>query len=338
MQSPRTTTTILTTISTVLTTLVTLAHGSRLPPSTCVDQYRKDVERCLASGGPGERCQDDGADRYRRCLRERGDRALPAINDRRDTIDLEEFPPLPDGTAAAELSLSDPLATDTTVELTVHVNTQTGAHAFTELSFGVATLEAETLEVVDVEIGSGLVEYVLANGEPPECDIVIYPNRQASVGSITKLFDGIAYNSDLYGTEFLRITYQVLRPDVAEATLQIYDAEDVRWFSAKRFRVLPNSKDSAQVLLRDRSFIRGDADGDLRLNVSDAVAIAGYLFFDQSLDCLDAADADDNAVVDLSDVLEVLNTVTGSRSEVSAVCAQDATTDSLDCASHACSL
>jgi hypothetical protein len=56
------------------------------------------------------------------------------------------------------------------------------------------------------------------------------------------------------------------------------------------------------------TFIRGDADADGRLNLTDAVAMLNYLFLDGALPpCLDAADADDSGGIDLTDPVTALN-------------------------------
>ena len=56
------------------------------------------------------------------------------------------------------------------------------------------------------------------------------------------------------------------------------------------------------------TFIRGDANDDLKVDITDAVVIVSYLFGEGiELRCLDAADIDDNAEIDLSDAIAVLN-------------------------------
>jgi hypothetical protein len=55
-------------------------------------------------------------------------------------------------------------------------------------------------------------------------------------------------------------------------------------------------------------FVRGDANGDGTVNISDAVAILGYLFLGAAVPpCLDAGDTDDSGSLDLSDAVSVLN-------------------------------
>ena len=53
-------------------------------------------------------------------------------------------------------------------------------------------------------------------------------------------------------------------------------------------------------------FIRGDARGDGRLNLSDAVTVLLHLFRGQSLRCRDAADVDDDGAIEIDDVLGIL--------------------------------
>ena len=55
------------------------------------------------------------------------------------------------------------------------------------------------------------------------------------------------------------------------------------------------------------AFLRGDANLDRQVDISDALAILDYLFLGQPAPgCLDAADADDSGAVDLSDAVNIL--------------------------------
>jgi hypothetical protein len=55
-------------------------------------------------------------------------------------------------------------------------------------------------------------------------------------------------------------------------------------------------------------FLRGDANDDGKVDLSDAVAILGYLFLgDEAPRCLDAADANDSGIVEISDAVRLLN-------------------------------
>jgi hypothetical protein len=53
-------------------------------------------------------------------------------------------------------------------------------------------------------------------------------------------------------------------------------------------------------------FRRGDANADATLNVADPVAILTHLFSTKALPCLDAADADGNDALELTDAVRLL--------------------------------
>jgi hypothetical protein len=55
------------------------------------------------------------------------------------------------------------------------------------------------------------------------------------------------------------------------------------------------------------SFVRGDANADSKVDISDAVKILGFLFLGEAAPrCFDAADSDDNGKLDLSDAISLL--------------------------------
>jgi hypothetical protein len=61
-------------------------------------------------------------------------------------------------------------------------------------------------------------------------------------------------------------------------------------------------------VLRPGLFVRGDANRDGRADISDAVAILGFLFLgDEALGCEDAADVDDNGRIEITDAIALLN-------------------------------
>jgi hypothetical protein len=60
-------------------------------------------------------------------------------------------------------------------------------------------------------------------------------------------------------------------------------------------------------LVKETEFLRGDANGDDEVDISDVVAILGALFLGfHEPSCMDAADANDNGRVDVSDPIRVL--------------------------------
>lgn len=58
--------------------------------------------------------------------------------------------------------------------------------------------------------------------------------------------------------------------------------------------------------LRFQGFVRGDSNGDGKLDASDAIAILGYLFLRGELSCPRAADVDDGGSLDVTDAIDLL--------------------------------
>lgn len=85
-----------------------------------------------------------------------------------------------------------------------------------------------------------------------------------------------------------------------------------------------------------REFIRGDANSDGGVDLSDPVAILNHLFAgDVDLACLDAADADDSGSVQITDAIFALDVLFGGGGPVpepSPDCGSDPTPDALGCA------
>ena len=57
----------------------------------------------------------------------------------------------------------------------------------------------------------------------------------------------------------------------------------------------------------EREFLRGDANGDVVVNLTDAITGLRFLFGGESLACEDAVDIDDDGNVNLSDVVRLLD-------------------------------
>ncbi len=87
-------------------------------------------------------------------------------------------------------------------------------------------------------------------------------------------------------------------------------------------------------------FIRGDANTDGMTDISDAIALLGFLFSSMPLNCLDAADVNDDGNIDISDAIYSLGvTFSGAAPPPPPIgsCGSDPTdTDSLDCQSYNC--
>ncbi|MBI4603029.1 MAG: right-handed parallel beta-helix repeat-containing protein [Planctomycetes bacterium] len=85
-------------------------------------------------------------------------------------------------------------------------------------------------------------------------------------------------------------------------------------------------------------FLRGDTDADARRTISDAVFTLLHLFLGgNGPSCADAADADDNGLLNLADPIYLLNRLFRGGPPPPAPegdCGPDPTADELDCASH----
>ncbi len=86
-------------------------------------------------------------------------------------------------------------------------------------------------------------------------------------------------------------------------------------------------------------FVRGDVEGDGRVDVSDAIALLSYLFKRGAApSCQKAADADDSGRLNVSDAVTVLLSLfagTGPLPPPASVCGEDPTSDALSCETFA---
>ena len=87
-------------------------------------------------------------------------------------------------------------------------------------------------------------------------------------------------------------------------------------------------------------YLRGDADGDMRVTMSDALHILWWLEGHSPRPlCMDAADANDSGIVDLKDPLHILGYLYLKEAPPPApfpLCGRDPTPDALGCAEFDC--
>ncbi|MEM7166375.1 MAG: DUF1800 family protein [Planctomycetota bacterium] len=95
---------------------------------------------------------------------------------------------------------------------------------------------------------------------------------------------------------------------------------------------------TAEITFGYQLFVRGDANADAGLNISDAVAMLSYLFSSGDLGCHDAADANDDDSLNVADPVYLLSYLFSGGSEPPAphdVCGADPTLDTnLTCQSY----
>ena len=87
------------------------------------------------------------------------------------------------------------------------------------------------------------------------------------------------------------------------------------------------------IVILGQAFIRGDANADGTVNVSDVVYITKHLTPPMYFPCEDAADADDNGILNVSDAVFALNHIAPAPSfpPPNVTCGFDPTEDSLEC-------
>jgi hypothetical protein len=91
--------------------------------------------------------------------------------------------------------------------------------------------------------------------------------------------------------------------------------------------------------LVDGSFVRGLVNDDPDVDVSDVVTILLYLFAGRSISCQDAADANDDGLLNLSDCIYLLDYLFRAGAPIDAptgACDSDPTPDDLDCRAFVC--
>jgi hypothetical protein len=94
--------------------------------------------------------------------------------------------------------------------------------------------------------------------------------------------------------------------------------------------------DAAGIFVDDpiEQFVRGDANGDGSLDISDPVGMLTYMFGGGASNCLDSLDANDDGSIDISDPVYLLGFLFSGGNPPPApfpVCGEDPTVDGLDC-------
>ncbi len=174
--------------------------------------------------------------------------------------------------------------------------------------------------------GAALRAYVEENGDPPACDIIIYPGGRR-LTSVMVLDD--PFESARYGTEWLIVHCRAIAPDPVRTCVLMEETEDYEppeeegetgdddddgeddaeqsdgLFSFAE----PTCIDVEITAPIEPRFVRGDANDDGRVSIADAIRVLTYLFAGQgdSVRCLDAADADDDGGVAINDPVLVLS-------------------------------
>jgi len=143
-----------------------------------------------------------------------------------------------------------------------------------------------------------------------------------SGGAAFKIFEGIPANQE---TEVLRFRFRV-RPDVGPTITEIRFLDGAHPPENIKFRnacvalgrtIYPEMADSfvfidakVSIGIDIATFLRGDTDGSLEVDQTDAIVLLNHLFIGGSPPhCYDAADANDDGELDISDPIAILESV-----------------------------
>ncbi len=213
-------------------------------------------------------------------------------------------------------------------ELEVHVDS---LQPFSFLLLQVRNDPAD-LEILGWRPGDSLASQIEENGEPPACDIIIYPDR--STLQSVMLFRG-SYSTEDYGTSFHKIRYRVKAAESKTVTIRFTAIRLLRETGQKE-----TFESSATISVEPPfRFLRGDANMDSQLNIADPLRLLDYLFQGESIAamCDDAADANNDGDLRMDDALFTLQALFLGTANISLVCEPDTGTDVLtDCEPSAC--
>ena len=180
--------------------------------------------------------------------------------------------------------------------------------------------------------GAGLNRHIAEHGEPPICDIIVYPD---GTGLFAIMALAEPYSSEEYGDEWLTIEYEVTAQGPRASCLFIQsDTEDYEAGSVSRLsQLLPGSPRRCVRLniTPAARFRRGDVDGSGDLAITDAIRLLSDLFVDpQPAPCPDASDMNDDGVIDVADPVQILSHVLlGDTGGLDNDCTSDDSDDTL---------
>jgi hypothetical protein len=241
---------------------------------------------------------------------------------------------------AAEDDPADPGGSPLRLELPA-VRTNVGAEfevrleAYTAEPVSVFAIRVETapaqVRLRSWSFGAGLVRHIALHGEPPACDVIVYPDG-------SRLFAVMVldppFSSQEYGSECLVLDFAV-EAERPVTTCILYsgdtpDYEPGEDLIAVLSRMGPERECALVTVLPSPALLRGDVDGDASHNLTDAVRILHHLFLgSRAPDCADAADANDDGFLNLTDCVLILNVLFLGAEPPWTGCEVDRTEDSL---------
>ena len=219
------------------------------------------------------------------------------------------------------------------------------ARVYGSVEFPVRVLTEEPVQVLGIRLqtdprilrfhgwrlGDGLAAHIDEHGEPPSCDVIVYPDGS---GVFAVMALEVPYTTEEYGEDWLSIEFDVAADSPKSTCLfEQHDSEDYEPGSVERLgrfisgapRTCVPATIANAVRLR-----RGDVDLSRRVDLTDSIVILRYLFFgDRAPTCGDTADVDDDGTVSLTDAVSILYSLFSPSEPVEWRCEPDATRDGL---------
>ena len=205
--------------------------------------------------------------------------------------------------------------------------------------------------------GAAFLSHVAEHGEPPVCDIIVYPDGRG-MESIMML--DAPFRSQEYGQEWIVLEYEVVSTDPRSTDVKIAppppapadelpedddslqpgaepDAGDFGEPEGAYFEPVCATVEVVPYSGHPR-LLRGDVNDDGRCDVSDAIRLLDFLFRGgEGPSCPDAADIDDDGELLVTDPIRLLSRLFLSTTLWIDRCEYDLTTDTLpECETSSC--
>ena len=183
-------------------------------------------------------------------------------------------------------------------------------------------------------------------GNPPDfSQVFIDPGGRSSAGGVVH---GLVICLSLCATlspgsvtDILNIEYELVGPPGTVAALDYCDdamfegGEIAATVVVNGSTSLVPTVTSGTLTIENSEFVRGDNDGDGSLTVNDSILLLGHLYMGlPEPDCRDAADSNDNGLLDITDAMYSLTFLFCCGAPPPAPgpgCGEDPTPDTLDC-------
>ncbi len=187
----------------------------------------------------------------------------------------------------------------------------------------IATVDTNPADIqfMSATQGQGVLNYLAANGEPPQCDIIA-----DAMSVFALIFFNVPYELAVYGTEILVINAVSPATPGTYSINYMIDSMGMTTAGSTTITVANGN-------VPPKELVRGDVNNDGTCNISDPISLLTYLFAGGAVpNCFDAADLDDDGQVGIADAVNLLSGIFGTGFPMDEECKADLTADGLgDC-------